>query len=54
MLRRRVEELDALQRMAQILGGARHAGEALDEATSAIARLFRARYARVRLLTGRR
>ena len=52
VLGRRVEELDALQRMAQLLGGQTARGEALDEATSAIARLFRARYARVRLLRG--
>ena len=50
VLRRRVEELDALQRMAQILAGRTARREALDEATSAIARLFKARYARVRLL----
>ena len=50
-LHRRMEELEALQRMAQLLGGRSARGEALDEATSAIARLFRARYARVRLLT---
>ena len=50
MLHRRMEELDALQRMAQLLGGRTARGEALDEATSAIARLFKARYARVRLL----
>ena len=49
-LHRRMEELDTLQRMAQLLGGQTARGEALDEATSAIARLFRARYARVRLL----
>jgi signal transduction histidine kinase len=49
-LHRRVEELDALQRMAQLLGGRTARGEALDEATSAIARLFKAQYARVRLL----
>ena len=51
VLRRRVEELDALQRMAQVLGGRTTLGQALDEATSAIAGLFKARYARVRLLT---
>ena len=49
VLRRRLEELDALRRMAQLLGGRKARGEALDEATSAIARLFSARYARVRL-----
>ena len=49
VLRRRLEELDALRRMAQLLGGRTARGEALDEATSAIARLFSARYARVRL-----
>lgn len=49
-LHRRVEELDALQRMAQLLGGRTARAEALDEATSAIARLFKAQYARVRLL----
>jgi signal transduction histidine kinase len=51
-LRRRMEELDALRRMAQLLGGRSAHGEALDEATSSIARLFKARYARVRLLKG--
>jgi signal transduction histidine kinase len=50
VLRRRMEELEALQRMAQILGGQTARREAIDEATSAIARLFKARYARVRLL----
>ncbi len=50
VLRRRLEELDALRRMAQLLGGRTVRGEALDQATSAIARLFSARYARVRLL----
>ena len=50
VLGRRMEELDALRRMAQLLGGRTARGEALDEATSAIARLFKARYARVRLL----
>ena len=49
-LRRRVEELDVLQRMAQILAGRTARQEALDEATSAIARLFKARYVRIRLL----
>lgn len=51
-LRRREEELDALQRMAQVLEGRATLTEALDEATAAIAGLFKARYARVRLLTG--
>ena len=49
VLRRRLEELDALRRMAQLLGGRTARGEALGEATNAIARLFSARYARVRL-----
>ena len=52
VLRRREEELDALQRMAQVLAGRSTLAEALDEATAAIAGLFKARYARVRLLTG--
>ncbi len=51
-LRRREEELDALQRMAQVLAGRATLAEALDEANAAIAGLFKARYARVRLLTG--
>jgi two-component system nitrate/nitrite sensor histidine kinase NarX len=51
-LRRREEELDALQRMAQVLAGRATLAEALDEATAAIAGVFKARYARVRLLTG--
>jgi signal transduction histidine kinase len=50
-LRRREEELDALQRMAQVLAGRSTLAEALDEATAAIAGLFKASYARVRLLT---
>ena len=50
-LRRREEELDALQRMAQVLAGRATLAEALDEATAAIAGLFKASYARVRLLT---
>ena len=50
VLRRRLAELDALRRIAQLLGGRTVRGEALDEATSAIARLFSARHARVRLL----
>ena len=50
-LRRREEELDALQRMAQVLAGRSTLSEALDEATAAIAELFKASYARVRLLT---
>ena len=49
VLRRRVEELNALQRIAQILSGRSTLEEALDEATDAIAPLFGARYARVRL-----
>ncbi len=50
-LRRREEELDALQRMAGVLAGRATLAEALDEATAAIAGLFKARYARVRLVT---
>lgn len=49
-LRRRVEELDALTRIGQILGGRTTLVEALDEATAATANLFKARYARIRLL----
>ena len=49
-LRRREEELDALQRMAQVLAGRSTLAAALDEATAAVAGLFQARYARVRLL----
>ena len=49
VLHRRMEELEALRRMAQLLGGRTDRGEALDEATSAIAGLFKARYARARL-----
>ena len=50
-LRRREEELDALRRMAGVLAGRATLAEALDEATAAIAGLFKARYARVRLVT---
>ena len=50
-LRRREEELDAMQRVAQVLAGRSTLADALFEATVAIAALFRARYARVRLLT---
>ena len=53
-LRRREEELDALQRMAEVLAGRATLAEALDEATAPIAGLFKARYARVRLLADRR
>jgi signal transduction histidine kinase len=52
MLRRRVEELNTLQRMAEILGGRATLEQALDEATGSAASLFRARYARVTLLPG--
>jgi signal transduction histidine kinase len=50
-LRRRVEELDALTRMAQILAGRTTLDEALGEATAATAGLFKARYARVSLVS---
>jgi signal transduction histidine kinase len=50
VLRRRVEELDVLTRMAQILAGRTTLREALAAATGATAGLFKARYARVRLL----
>ena len=49
VLQRRVEELNALQQLAQILSGRSTLEEALEEATSAIAPLFGARYARVQL-----
>jgi signal transduction histidine kinase len=49
-LRRRVDELGALQRMAGILAMRTDLGEAMDEATRALTALFEARYARVRLL----
>jgi signal transduction histidine kinase len=49
-LRRREEELDALHRIAQVLAGRSTLVEALDEATAAVAGLFKAHYARVRLL----
>jgi signal transduction histidine kinase len=49
VLRRRVEELGALQRMAQILAGRSSLDLALDEATDVVARLLTARYARVGL-----
>jgi signal transduction histidine kinase len=49
-LRRRVDELGALQRMAGILAMRTDLGEAMDEATGALIALFEARYARVRLL----
>ena len=48
-LRRRVEELKTLQRLAQILAGRSTLEEALDETTGAVTRLFGARFARVRL-----
>ena len=48
-LRRRVEELKTLQRLAQILAGRSTLEEALDETTEAVTRLFGARFARVRL-----
>jgi signal transduction histidine kinase len=48
-LSRRVEELQTLQRLAQILAGRSTLEEALDETTGAVTRLFGARFARVRL-----
>ena len=50
VLRRRVEELAALQRLAQILAGRVELGRAIDEVTRVITTLFDADYARVRLL----
>ncbi len=50
MLRRRVEELNTLQRIAEIFGGQATLEQALSEATDSAARLFEARYARVTLL----
>ena len=52
-LRRRVEELNALHRVAQILVGRTELHEAVNEATGAIETLFKARYVRVRLLDDR-
>jgi signal transduction histidine kinase len=49
-LRRRVEELNTLQRIAEIFGGRATLEQALDEVTGSAASLFRARYARVTLL----
>ena len=50
VLRRRLEELAALQRLAQILAGRVELGRAIDEVTRVITTLFDADYARVRLL----
>jgi signal transduction histidine kinase len=49
-LRRRVEELDTLQRIGGILSARTDLGLAVDEATRELVTLFGARYARVRLL----
>lgn len=51
-LRRRVEELNALQRIAQIFAGRSTLAQALDQATGAIIGLFRASYAHVQLPCG--
>jgi len=50
-LRRRVAELDSLQRITQTLAGRAELGRAIDEASRAITGLFKARYARVHLLS---
>jgi signal transduction histidine kinase len=50
VLRQRVEELAALQRLAQILSGRAELGQTIDEVTRLITTLFGADYARVRLL----
>jgi len=50
-LRRRVAELDSLQRITQTLAGRAELGRAIDEASRAITGLFKARYARVYLLS---
>jgi len=49
-LRRRVEELNTLQRIAEIFGGQATLEQALDEVAGSAASLFRARYAHVTLL----
>ena len=50
-LRRRVAELDSLQRITRTLAGRAELGRAIDEASRAITGLFKARYARVHLLS---
>src|SRR5450756_560090 len=50
-LRRRVAELDSLQRITRTLAGRAQLGRAIDEASRAITGLFKARYARVYLLS---
>jgi signal transduction histidine kinase len=50
-LRLRVAELGAMQQIAQTLSGRSELREALDDAARAIEGLFKARYARVHLLT---
>lgn len=50
-LRRRVAELDSLQRITRTLAGRAELGRAIEEASRAITGLFKARYARVYLLS---